>query len=266
MLAQSLEFDPFAVIKVRAFLRMTRMPCADYVSQLALILDQDNWRTDGVATEAARAITCSLRAQQTGPKTSPTSNLDLVAVMRSCINPSWFMIFDQLHAEQRAASELLGTLSALGRKFIPRSLVNSSAVAAPSVDVLERQSFLNLDGTDLKANRLMLIAHRMWLVSRQELGRSFTAALRTVAYEYPDCSKDEHWEICEQMEPFAVVATSDAAKSWSGDDDTNKWCRIMLDHKREKFHRIGRRNAMAARDMDNSKNEELRSIFRRVDR
>lgn len=257
-IAHLLSSEPSTTTRVRAFLSMTRMRVTEFAAQLAIVLDESNWASGGPATMAAKAIG---RKQQASVDFTTTYMSATAPVLRSCLNPTWALLFDRLYQVWPAACELLSVLSAVGSCRIPSFLLSSNAAVSTATKILVDQCYLRPRTDDLQANRLMLMAHRVWLIETCGLGLAFQAALRMVACEYPDAIRTSLWTHCEALEPFAEAVTSDVCSSWIDMDDTARYYRTMLFHKRSKYYRLSKRNPWEVTNMEEAEAVELRALF-----
>ena len=260
-LAQSLEFGPLAIVNTKAFLKMTGMPARDYADYLAAILNNDNW-TKGrqLASVAQGIITGCHTASDTASADLQSESSALFAVIRSCINPSWYLLFDQLESELPAAIHVLSMLSVFGRRTIPKVLLSTNAAITGDAKVLIDRSLLTLKLDTIEANRIMLIAHRVWLLGHDRLECAHQSALRKIAYVYPDAAFDVNWHQCESLEPFAKTVLAGSSQSWIEADNTYKWFRVMLLGKRGKFLRLSGTSVGESKDMMEAEIAELEVI------
>lgn len=234
MIASALDFDPFVAIQVSSFLEQTGMPLEEFSIKVELVLNDQNWAREGEATIAAKAMNRKHWANDTSdPRIERFSYSELVPVLRAILNPSWLILFDTLDRKQPAAAELLSILSVLGRRQIPEPLLTANAGDKAATGVLVDQCFLTQTAGEGFACRLMLIAHRVWLLERDEIGAAYQEALKKVSNEYPAVKDDTTQDRCESLEPFAEQILCDTARSWIPNDRTSEMYIEMLKEKRK---------------------------------
>ena len=171
MLARALDYDPFVIMQVRTFLEMTDMTVAEFHNQLEIILDEQNWSSDGQFILAARLLSHKHSLGDSAPagiEASATSTM--LSVMRAVLNPSWLIVFDTLQKRYPKAGELLCTVTALGNPRFPQALLSTSDESSATMDLLINQSFLVLRSDEIVVSRLMVIAHRVWLIEHGRMG------------------------------------------------------------------------------------------------
>ena len=236
IIARALDFDPFVTAQISTFLEKTGMPLEDFSIQLELVLDDRNWAREGQAAIAAKALSRKQWLNDAGDASSERYSYSaLVSVLGSILNPSWLILFDAMHEKQPAAAELLSILSVLGRRQVPEPLINASAGDKAATGVLLDQCFLTQTSEEASACRLMLIAHRVWLMEQDKMEAAYRGALKRVANEYPAVDDDATRKECELLEPFAQEVLSNAAISWIPNDRTSEMYISMLREKRKKI-------------------------------
>ena len=90
----------------------------------------------------------------------------LSAVMRVLLNPSWAILFDALHEKHPDAGELMSAITALGRTRFPEALLGTNE----SLEHLVDQCFVDIESDDILVSRLVVIAHRVWLIEQGKVG------------------------------------------------------------------------------------------------
>ena len=234
IIARALDFDPFVTAQISTFLEKTGMPLEDFSIQLELVLDDRNWAREGQAAIAAKALSRKQWLNDAGDASSERYSYSaLVSVLGSILNPSWLILFDAMHEKHPAAAELLSIFSVLGRIQVPEPLLAASAGDKAATGVLLDQCFLTQSSEEASACRLMLIAHRVWLMEQDKMEAAYRGALKMVANEYPAVENDATRKQCELLEPFAQGVLSDAASSWIPNDITSQMYISMLREKRK---------------------------------
>ncbi|CAH0036183.1 unnamed protein product [Clonostachys rhizophaga] len=122
---------------------------------------------------------------------------------------TWMLSFQQIERQSRLASELLSFMSLLDRQDIPEEFIsyyneNESEVGKANemelldaIGLLKAFSFVT-EKTEggFNMHRLIQIATRKWLVSRDIINRFRSKALRTVAKIYPSGDFEKTRNIC----------------------------------------------------------------------
>ena len=260
-----LDFEPHAIASVKGFLEQTRMSIEDFEAQLRTLIQEESWQQDGCATAAA----CLLPQWGSGTRiTLAKQTADasiLLPVMRCCFSPRWPIVFNELHRQDPAACELLGVLSAVGRSELTTDLMFANDSRRAGTAVLVDHCILSQHASTLKASRLTLLAHRLWLLSRNDLPAAYNRALSMVASDYPEESSDPDWSRCVAFEPLAVAVTSPTAGSWMDGSDTSRWFKSMLLQKRSRFFRDSGTNKWEGDELEAAEVMELQAIHRMVD-
>jgi hypothetical protein len=235
IIARALDFDPFVTAQICSFLEKTGMPFEEFSVKLELVLDDRNWAREGQAAIAAKALSRKQWLNGAGDASSERCSYSaLVSVLGSILNPSWLILFDAIYEKHPAAAELLSILSVLGRSQVPEPLLAASAGDKAATRVLLDQCFLTQTSEEASACRLMLIAHRVWLMEQDKMEAAYRGALKRVANEYPAVEDDATRKQCELLEPFAQGVLSNAASSWIPNDRTSEMYISMLREKRKK--------------------------------
>lgn len=230
-LAQRIENNPFVLYRVRDHLQSTGVSIIDYVASLEYILNDNNWAATG------RLVNDDKNDR----------GFVVSAVLDSCLNPSWFCLFQHLAEQEPSSAELLSKLSMLGRRTIPLCLLTSNASDTAATNVLLDRFCLTRRENYLQASQLMFIAHRCWLLEHEGLAKPFKMALAMIANQYPDAANRTEIQSCWEWEPFADAVMSACALSWFGGDETCRFNCSMLAQKRDKLSRYSSRRTQNSR-------------------
>lgn len=260
-----LDFEPHAIANVKRFLTQTRMSVEDFEAQLRTLVHEESWQQDGCAIAAARLLLqwgSSTRMAVTEQRAEASV---LLPVLRCCFSPQWPLVFDELHRHYPAACELLGILCAIGRSELTTDFMFANDSRRAATAILVEQCILSQHAKTLRASRLTLLAHRMWLLGRDGLSAAHAGALRGVASDYPEESNDPDWSRCMAFEPLAMAVTSPTAMFWLDGSDTTRWFKSMLLQKRSRFFRDSGTNKWEGDELEAAEVMELQAIHRMVD-
>lgn len=203
-IAHALEFDPFVITQVQSFIQKTGISSEAYEKQLGAVLEDDNWARGGHMADAATHLSPML-----SDRLVSSTALGLVPILRTVLNPSWRILFDRLQETQPLAMKTLSMISAFGKTKVPRAII-----ARLAIDVLIDQCLLTQSDGCLHASRLMMIAHRVWLIQRDRMESAFTDALEMIANDHPDIEEESAFDQDGALAPFSQVLRSHYAESW----------------------------------------------------
>ncbi len=217
-IATLVEGDPYVTMRVRNFLACTKMPSEEYAAGVACLLEDYNWQRHGPASTAAQAlwgVTGLSRAASGGPTCSA-----LVAILRSCTNPSWQHIFEDLAEHHPDACDLLSLISVFGLYQRPGALSIPCAGRMALADFLINKHFVQVDEGGISCSRIMVIAHRCWLLGRGRMEATYRMALKVIANYCAgpmDDAADHRY-----VENAIATVLSDNAQSWLAMDAADR--------------------------------------------
>ena len=170
---------------------------------------------------------------------------DLSGILGSSLNPLWQHVFDDLATADPSGLELLSKMAVVNIDKIPLFLFEGSAGDKAASKNLLDGYFITQHANYVRASKIMMIAHRCWLLNHGGLKKPYTMALATIANRYPDATNRSETQICWDLEPHAEAVATPAARSWVSGDDTARWNAAMLAQKRDKLYRV---SPMSSRD------------------
>lgn len=237
-LANMLEYKPRALVIASRFMMNTGMTAQTYDAHVACLTDDQYWRSDALAVQASKRAF----GMDTGSHSSATPRCvaGLAAVLRSCIDPAWHLVFERLVTEDPVADEMLSAVSVMRGSTMPELLFMSNATTRAAAKTLVSLSVLHAHtdpsvGTAYLMSKLAMIARRVWLLKQNKLASAYATALQIVALQYPDRDFDQHRLAVVQMEPSAQGLLQSTAGSWLPDSVNSAWHRVILLDKRSKY-------------------------------
>lgn len=186
-LAGTLGYAPRTLVSASKFLLRSGMDPHAYNADMAYLVDEKSWREDGLAVQAS-TIAFGLPSSWVTGHCHATV---LAAVLRSCIDPNMFFVFDQLGSQHPVADELLSTLSMLGKTTLAAPAMSSALSGQAATRLLVDNSILRFSptavlGASYEMSDMLMVARRAWLVRRKRLVSACAAALQLVRFHYPD--------------------------------------------------------------------------------
>ena len=254
------NFEPHAILRIRKFLRDTGMDIESFAAQLSILTDEASWHEQGLATTTARRLTRKVPPTTSTSSDQTQDSSSLLPVIRCCLHPLWPLVFEELDRRAPSASELLGALSAIGRSDLASEFLLANSARRTACAILVEDSFLAPQSGAFYADRMMLLAHRVWLLDCDALSAAYAKALRMVACDYPEGSRDAEWSRCRAFEPLAMAVISPMANSWTGESNTTRWFRSMLLQKRSRFFRDSGTNKWEGDELEAAEVLELQLI------
>uniref|UniRef100_A0A8H7N403 Nucleoside phosphorylase domain-containing protein n=1 Tax=Bionectria ochroleuca TaxID=29856 RepID=A0A8H7N403_BIOOC len=187
-LSSYLEHLPLALAQAAAYIKETTIAVKKYLKLLG-----DNDSDKKMTHLLSKEFETAGRDSQT-PK----------AVIRT-----WMLSFQQIERQHSLASELLSFMSLLDRQDIPEEFISyynekeSESGTVNEMELLDAMGLLkafsfvteNTDG-GFNMHRLIQLATRKWLASRDTIGQFSSKALRIVANIYPSDHYDENRNTC----------------------------------------------------------------------
>ncbi|KAK5125216.1 hypothetical protein LTR85_000892 [Meristemomyces frigidus] len=203
-LANMLEYVPGALGNASKFLSGSGMSAYAYDTRVAYLFDARSWGEDGLAAHASR-LAFGLSKHSPGA-VAHKEVAETAAVLRSCVEPSLYLLFERLEVQHPPADDLLSALSVLGRATIPCFLLVDPARRA-ATEILVNHSMLlvsSVAGVDTayEMSKLLMMARRAWLVKRKSLTRSYAAVRELVALHDPPGDLAQIERAFDQMEPL----------------------------------------------------------------